>query len=261
MEETERLTHGRSFGPAAADYDRHRPDYAPEAVRWALEPAPGTRVLDLGAGTGKLTSMLAGLGLNVVAVEPDEAMLARLRGKLPSVKAVPGNAEALPLADASVDAVLVGQALHWFDMNLAGPEIWRVLAPGGVLAGLWNLDDDRVPWVAGLDEAAGGAGSAMLSQWHHDDHEAHFATLSLPDYFGPVERAEFPHGQVRTAESLTATIATHSRMLMMDPASRSRLLSSVRDFLAGNPDTAHGEFTFPLVTAVIRAARLLHSSP
>src|SRR6202789_1364891 len=129
---------GSSFGAAASAYAEHRPDYAPAAVRWALEPAPGPRVLDLGAGTGKLTATLVALGADVIAVEPDPAMLTELRRALPTVRAVPGSAEAVPLPDASVDAVLAGQALHWFDMDVAGPEIARVLVPNGTHAGMGN---------------------------------------------------------------------------------------------------------------------------
>ncbi|MFF3500228.1 class I SAM-dependent methyltransferase [Streptomyces sp. NPDC003247] len=153
MDQDERLRHASSFGAVAAAYAEHRPDYARAAVRWALEPAPGPRVLDLGAGTGKLTATLVALGADVIAVEPDPAMLTELRRSLPAVRALPGSAEAIPLPDASVDAVLAGNALHWFDMAVAGPEIARVLAPGGVLAGLWNVMDDRVEWVAGLARA------------------------------------------------------------------------------------------------------------
>src|SRR6478672_8835018 len=109
-----------SFGTAAAAYAEHRPDYAEAAVRWALERAPGRRVLDLGAGTGKLTAALVALGAEVIAVEPDPAMLTELRRALPTVRALPGSAEAVPLPDASVDAVLAGNALHWFDMDIAG---------------------------------------------------------------------------------------------------------------------------------------------
>jgi SAM-dependent methyltransferase len=101
-------------------------------------------VLDLGAGTGNLTVTLVAVGAEVVAVEPDPAMLSELRNALPTVRALAGSAEAVPLADGSVDAVLAGHALHWFDMDIAGPEIARVLVPGGVLAGLWNVIDDRV---------------------------------------------------------------------------------------------------------------------
>ena len=157
MDQEERLLLSSSFGAAAAAYAEHRPDYAQAAVRWALEPAPGPRVLDLGAGTGKLTATLVALGADVIAVEPDPAMLTELRRALPDVRALPGSAEAIPLPDASVDAVLAGNAMHWFDMAVAGPEIARVLAPGGILAGLWNVIDDRVDWVAGLARVSGSA--------------------------------------------------------------------------------------------------------
>jgi SAM-dependent methyltransferase len=113
---------GSSFGAAATAYAEHRPDYAQAAVRWAVERAPGSRVLDLGAGTGKLTATLVSLGAEVIAVEPDPAMLKKLRRALPTVRTLAGSAEAMPLPDASVDAVLVGNAMHWFDMNVAGPE-------------------------------------------------------------------------------------------------------------------------------------------
>lgn len=157
MDEDARLRHSSSFGAAATAYAEHRPDYARAALRWALEPAPGARVLDLGAGTGKLTATLAGVSGDVTAVEPDPAMLAELRRALPDVRALSGSAEAIPLPDASVDAVVAGNAMHWFDMAVAGPEIARVLAPGGVLAGLWNVVDDRVDWVAGLAAVSGSA--------------------------------------------------------------------------------------------------------
>ena len=157
MGQDERLLHRSSFGAAAAAYAEHRPDYARAAARWAVEPAPGPRVLDLGAGTGKLTATLVALSADVIAVEPDPAMLTELRRALPDVRARPGSAEAIPLPDASVDAVLAGNALHWFDMAVAGPEMARVLVPGGILAGLWNVMDDRVDWVAGLERVSGNA--------------------------------------------------------------------------------------------------------
>jgi SAM-dependent methyltransferase len=136
VDPSHRARHASSFGAAAAAYAEHRPDYAPAAVRWALGPASGMRVLELGAGTGKLTASLAALGAEPTAVEPDAAMLAELRRALPGVRALPGSAEAIPLPDASVDVVVAGNAMHWFDMDVAGPEIARVLAPGGVMCGL-----------------------------------------------------------------------------------------------------------------------------
>lgn len=258
VEPGERLLHGSSFGAAAAAYAEHRPDYAEAAVRWALEQAPGgpvKRVLDLGAGTGKLTSALVAIGLDVTAVEPDPAMLAELRRQLPDTTALAGSAESIPLPDQSVDAVLVGQALHWFDMTVAGPEIARVLVPGGVLAGLWNVDDDRVEWVAGLEQASEKMASATFSAWHTQAADAHLAEIDLPGFSTP-ERAEFPHGQRRTVDSLIATLATHSRLLVMDAQDRVGLLGRIRAYLESRPETAAGEFTLPMLTAVLRARRL-----
>jgi SAM-dependent methyltransferase len=255
VEQDERVLYGSSFGAEAAAYAEHRPDYAEAAVRWALEPAPGLRVLDLGAGTGKLTAMLDALGAEVTAVEPDPAMLTELRRALPAVRALPGSAEAIPLPDSSVDAVLAGQAMHWFDMAVAGPEIARVLVPGGILAGLWNVIDDRVDWVADLDRVSGNAAIATLGSWRAETADAHLPGIEQVGPFGPPEQAEFPHGQRRTADSLVATIATHSRLLVMPEEEREATLTRIRAFLASRPDTARGEFTLPLVTGALRVPR------
>ncbi|GHJ47629.1 type 11 methyltransferase [Catellatospora sp. TT07R-123] len=257
MEQDERARHASSFGAAATAYAEHRPDYAQAAVRWALEPAPGLRVLDLGAGTGKLTAVLAALGADVVAVEPDPAMLAELRRTLPEVRALPGSAEAIALPDASVDAVLAGNAMHWFDMAAAGPEIARVLAPGGVLAGLWNVLDDRVDWVAGLARVGGSA--AIGPRDTLGDWRAATAGMHLPKTgaarFGSPEQAEFPHGQRRTADSLVATLATRAGMLVMPQPQRQAALDRIRAVLASRPETADGEFTLPMLTGVLRVRR------
>jgi SAM-dependent methyltransferase len=249
---------GESFGAVATAYAEHRPDYPEAAARWALAPAgpdaSRLRVLDLGAGTGKLTALLAGLAGEVVAVEPDAAMLAELRRTLPAVRALPGTAESIPLPYASVDAVLCAQSMHWFDMSRALPEIARVLVPGGVLAGLWNSDDDRVEWVAGLQRAAEGTANPSRSVRQSDGAAADAIALG-GGLFTSVQKADFPNGQRRTAESLAATVATHSQILVMPEQERQRILTQVRDYLASRPETRAGEFTLPMVTNVIRAAR------
>jgi SAM-dependent methyltransferase len=248
-----------SFGVAAAAYAEHRPDYAQAAVRCALEPAPGPRVLDLGAGTGKLTAVLLALGAEVIAVEPDPAMLAQLRRALPDVRAVQGSAEAIPLPDGSVDAVLAGHALHWFDMDVAGPELARVLVPGGIVAGLWNVVDDRVGWVAGLGRVSGSAAIGardVLSTWRAATAGVHLPGAGVAARFGSPEYAEFPHGQTRTADSLVAALATKAGMLVMPDQERQDLLGRIRAFLASRPETASGEFTLPLLTCVLRVRRL-----
>ena len=248
MDQDARQRHASSFGAAATAYAEHRPDYAPAAVRWALDLAPGPRVLDLGAGTGKLTGTLVKLGADVVAVEPDLAMRTELHRALPAVRALSGSAEAIPLPDASVDAVLAGNALHWFDMTVAGPEMARVLAPAGILAGLWNVLDDRVDWVAELARVSGSAAVGprdTLSSWRA-------ATTGLIARFDSSEQAEFPHEQRRTADSLVATIATRAGMLVMPEAERAATLDQIRTFLASRPETASGEFALPMLTGVLR---------
>jgi SAM-dependent methyltransferase len=259
-EREERLRHGSSFGTAAAAYAEHRPDYAEAAISWALEAVSRReplRALDLAAGTGKLTAALVRLGAEVTAVEPDPAMLAELRRSLGSVRALPGSAEQIPLPDASVDAVLVGQAMHWFDLDRAIPEIARVLTAGGVLAALWNLDDDRVGWVETLAQISKGEANVTLRRWRDRVGQARQERLAAarPGLFETPEVGEFGNRLRRTADSLVATIATHSDLLVMQEPDRARLLTQVRDFLYAQPETATGEFVLPMVTAVLRATR------
>lgn len=257
-ETEERLRHGSSFGAAAAAYAEHRPDYAEAAVRWALEPVwsrQPLRVIDLGAGTGKLTATLVRLGVDVTAVEPDPDMLAELRRELASVRSVPGHAEEIPLPDASVDAVLAGQAMHWFDLDRALPEIARVLTPGGVLAGLWNVDDDRVGWVAEFAEMTKRKTSVTLLRWRDAAAQSRQEHLIAAGYglFPAAQTGEFEHGQARTAETLLATIATHSNFLVMEESERATLLARVGDFLHARPETSSDEFVLPMLTVVLRA--------
>jgi SAM-dependent methyltransferase len=259
-EAEERLRHGASFGAAAGAYAEHRPSYAQDAVRWALEPVQTRRplrVADLGAGTGKLTATVTGLGADVTAIEPDPQMLAELRRQMPGVRSAAGTAEDIPLPDGSVDAVLAAQAMHWFDMDRAIPEIARVLAPGGVLAGLWNVDDDRVDWVAGLADMSKHKASVTLRRWHegqaHSRQEQLLAAGS--GHFEAAETGEFANGQTYTAGTLVANIATHSHLLVMDQAERAGLLARIGTYLRSQPETAGDEFILPMVTVVLRARR------
>jgi SAM-dependent methyltransferase len=259
-EAADRLRHGSSFGAAAAAYAEHRPGYAEAAVRWALEPAGDrqpVRVADIGAGTGKLTATLVRLGADVTVVEPDPQMLAELRRAMPGVRSVPGRAEELPLPDASVDAVLAGQAMHWFDLDRAMPELARVLRPGGVLAGLWNMDDDRVGWVAELAEISKRKSSLTLTRWRDGEGRSQQQGLTEAGsgLFHGAEEGEFGHALARTADSLLATIGTHSHLLVMDEAERAGLLARVGDFLRTRPETSHGEFALPMVTVALRLRR------
>ncbi|WP_459981710.1 class I SAM-dependent methyltransferase [Nocardioides sp. AN3] len=140
---------GRVFGRVAESYDRGRPTYPREAVEWLVGSAPRS-VLELGAGTGKLTRRLVELGHDVHATDPDEAMLEVLRRNLPDVRTSVGSAESIPAPDMSYDVVIAGQAFHWFDPEKALPEISRVLTPGGMVALAWNQRDESIPWVRKL---------------------------------------------------------------------------------------------------------------
>ena len=191
-------------------------------------------------------------------MEPDPAMLAELRRGLPSVRALPGRAEEIPLPDGSFDAVLAGQAMHWFDLDRAVPEMARVLAPGGVLAGLWNVDDDRVDWVAALAVISKGKSNITLRRWREGTGRSRLERLAAASagLFEAPEIGEFAHGQRRTADLLVETVGTHSNFLVLAEPDRSRLLAQVRDLLHARPETAAGEFVLPMVTVVLRARRL-----
>ncbi|KAA9152422.1 methyltransferase domain-containing protein [Amycolatopsis acidicola] len=241
-----RSRRARSFGASASAYAEHRPDYPLPALRWGL-PEKAEHVLDLAAGTGKLSEGLLALGLRVTAVEPDPEMRAELVRRLPDVPALDGKAESIPVPDTSVDAVVVGQAFHWFDVEAALTEIARVTRPGGTVAALWNHDDIEVPWVAEFGERAR---TGVSRRWTVPGSE-----LLHHDGFEEFERTRFPHAQRRTAESLVDTVATHSHFLVISAAEREAKLAELREFLARTPETAHGEFDLPIVTTVLRAAR------
>lgn len=208
-----------SFGSAADTYERGRPPYPESALDFLLPP--GTpKVLDLGAGTGKLTRQIRARGLEVVAVDPSEGMLGELRRAVPEVDAHVGSAESIPLPDASVDVVLVAQAWHWIDPARAVPEIARVLTPGGRLGLIWNLRDERTDWVQRLGTIIGR-------------EERRDVTMGSP--FGPVESATFGWAHsVRPAELLDL-VASRSRVILLPKDERAAVLAQVRQLTATHP--------------------------
>ena len=218
-----------SFGSVAAGYAAHRPDYPADAVTSLVGERP-RRVLDLGAGTGLLTGALLAAGHEVVAVDPAAPMLAELRARHPQVVTHVGEAEAVPLPDGSVDAVVAGQAAHWFDPGPAAAELRRVLRPGGAVGLVWNTRDEEVPWVAALGRVLAGAA------------RAHAADEDVVDAFAGALGARVEHhrsGIVQRVgpEQVVAGIATRSYVATMDDARREEFLGEVRAVLDTHPDT------------------------
>ena len=226
-----------SFGAAAEVYDRSRPSYPVDAVRWAL-PADARRVLDLGAGTGKLTAVLVDLGLDVVAVEPSAEMRARIPAR---AQVLGGSAERIPLPDASVDAVLAAQAFHWFDLDVALPEIARVLRPGGTLGVLWNERDESVPWVRAVWDLWGGEPERVVGGLQ----------LAGNDQLSAPERAEFRHAQSLDADLLVDLVASRSALITMPEDERVEVLQRVRELAP-----ADEPFDLPYVLEAWRSVRL-----
>lgn len=183
-----------SFGSVAAAYDRGRPGYPREAVEWLLGPTP-ISVLELGAGTGKLTEAMVSLGHDVFATDPDDKMLDILSARLPDVRATVGTAEQIPAPDSSVDVVIAAQAFHWFDLEKALPEIVRVLRPGGRLALVWNHFDTRIPWVKRLQAALGDPPST-------EGEGRAVAYVDDSGLFSAIDDTTFKHWQVINQESI-----------------------------------------------------------
>jgi hypothetical protein len=168
----------------------------------------------------------------------------------------PLRAVDLGAGTGKLTAVLAGQAMHWFDLDRALPEIARVLTPGGVLAGLWNVEDDRVGWVAELAEMSKRKASITLLRWRNGDARSRQERLEAGSgLFHEGTIREFENGQPRTADSLLATIATHSHFLVMEESERAALLAQVHDFLHARPETSSGEFVLPMLTVAVRVLR------
>ena len=176
-------------------------------------------MLELGAGTGKLTEVLVALGHDVHATDPDEAMLARLRERLPDVRTSVASAEEIPAPDASFDVVVVAQAFHWFDHDRALPEIARVLKPGGRLALVWNQRDERIPWVRRL--------GAIIGTQDQQYSEQPLVTSPL---FGFVEDETFKHWQVVDRDSIQDLVLSRSNVAVLDEEARAAKLAEVLAF-------------------------------
>jgi SAM-dependent methyltransferase len=233
------------FGAAAEVYERARPSYPAEAVDWLAERTglgPGQTVVDVGAGTGKLTRLLPSTGARVIAVEPVPEMRAKLVEVVPGIEALDGTAEDLPLADASADVIVVATAFHWFDHERALPEFHRVIRPGGFLALFWNMRDLENEVQAGVEtllrEARGRVDGYTEGSWR--------GALERSPLFGPSEKQGFRFVQSFTADDLSDRVASTSFVAAMAASEREELLARVRALADGMPEP----FPFPYHTEV-----------
>jgi SAM-dependent methyltransferase len=221
----------RGFGSVAESYERARPDYPADGIAWLTERlglAAGTTVVDLAAGTGKLTRMLVPTGATVLAVEPVDAMRAQLERAVPGVQAVAAYAERMPFADASADAVTAAQAFHWFATGEALDEIARLLRPGGGLGLIWNMRDESNELQRRISE---------LVEPLRGDEQTHVgegwrSVLEGHSRFGPIEEARFHHEQVLDADGVAERVRSISFVAILPDAHREEVLTQVRE-LAG----------------------------
>lgn len=222
----------RGFDKGAEAYERGRPDYPEAAVAWLapqLGLTAGSVVVDLAAGTGKLTRQLVPTGAKVVAVEPVAAMRTQLERAVPDVEVLDGTAEDMPLPDASVDAVTVGQAFHWFDAPVALAEIARVLRPAGGLGLIWNRRDLSAPLDAAVSEIMephrGTAPAHRQDRWRS-------VLVAEEGPFGPVEELRVPHEQRTDVDGLVDRVASTSFIAALPDDVRTGVLDRVRGLVA-----------------------------
>lgn len=236
--------HAASFDGAADAYQQGRPGYPRSVAEWAV-PRGARRVLDLAAGTGKFTRLLADAKLAVVAVEPSAKMREQLSSAVPSADVRAGTAEHIPLDDGSVDAVVVAQAWHWMDASAALSEIARVLVPGGTLSLVWNVRDNTEPWVAMLD-----------SILHRHSRQVIDTAPDVGAPFGELERMRICWRQPLTRDGLLAMVASRSYVIVLPEHERADLLAAVEELLCTHPDLAgRDELEMPYVTHCTRVRR------
>ncbi len=240
-----------TFGAHADAYERARPEWPEEAARW-LVPAGARLVVELGAGTGKLTRAVAALGVRVVAVEPDPRMLAVLHGL--GLEGVEGSAEEIPFDDGVADAVVAGSSLHWFDLDAALPEVHRVLRPDGRFAFGWNHRDDRHPAIAAMGETVYAAqGRLRGPRWRSRDWAAELTASGL---FRDVEHARFEHVHALPREALADHLMSYSGVAALSTDERRRVSAEVAALLDSDPSVIdHGMLRLPFVVSAYRARR------
>lgn len=246
MDDETRRARGGAFEAVADVYERSRPTYPDAAVGWLVGDTP-TRVLELGAGTGKLTGSLVARRHQVVATEPSESMLAQLCRRHPGAHSMSARAENLPFRSQSFDAVVVAQAYHWFDPVPSLPEISRVLRPQGTFALVWNMRDERVPWVRRL-------GLVIGSQDRADMVDEDLATIETSGLFAPLERESFRFWQQLDRDGLRGLVESRSHVALLGADERGQVMAGV-EALYDEYGRGHDGMRLPYVTHCFRTHR------
>jgi SAM-dependent methyltransferase len=236
-----------AFDQAAEAYERARPTYPAEALDWVAEAAalsPGDAVVDVGAGTGKLTRLLVERGYDVVAVEPIDGMRAILAERVPQARVVAGTAEAIPVPDGSARAVTAAQSFHWFDPERAEPEIARVLEPDGALVIIANVRDKEDSLQSRLE--------ALMSLYRGD-----YPNPNWPDKWGedhPLfvpEYREFRHEQLLDTETFVERVSSVSWIASLPAEENRKVLEATRTLVADVPEPIR----MPYITQVFVCRR------
>jgi SAM-dependent methyltransferase len=241
-----------TFGAHADEYERARPAWPDEVARW-LVPDAAQLVVELGAGTGKLTRAVAELGVQLVAVEPDPRMLAVLHGL--GLEGVEGSAEAIPLESGVADAVVAGSSFHWFDLEPALREIHRVLKTGGRLGFGWNHRDDRHPAIARMGETVYAAQARTRGpRWRSRDWPGDITTGG---FFREVEHRLFEHVHELPRDALDDHLLSYSGVALLPEGERRRVFADVAEILDADPSVSEGgTLRLPFVVAAYRATRV-----
>lgn len=224
------------FDRAGDSYERGRPEYPQDAIDFLTETLQinsSSTIVDLGAGTGKFTKLLRRSETQLFAVEPVEGMRKKFHALLPVIKMLEGSAESIPLKDQSVDAVIVAQAFHWFNGELALKEIHRILKPNGKIGMIWNARDESKDWVARLkdiiDPHEGGAPRYKTMRWKNAFDETNL--------FSRLHLRHFSYIQTGTVDTVVDRIGSISFISALPELQRNEVLNQVRNLVSTHPET------------------------
>jgi SAM-dependent methyltransferase len=243
------------FSREAASYGRGRPDYPPQLAAWlqqVLQLRAGKRAVDLGAGTGKFTRLLLQSGASVVAIEPVDAMRVQLLQDFSGITALAATAQAMPLADASVDAVVCAQAFHWFASHEALREIGRVLKPGGKLGLVWNVRDETVDWVAAI--------TRIMAPYEGDTprlHSSEWRRLFPNELFSELQETSVLHQHVGSAQAVILDrVLSVSFIAALPAAERAHVVQQLKALIASHPQLQQRPvIAFPYLTHAFCSTR------